>query len=127
MDVQNTAGGQGGSLQLMQQMNRGLASTDGHRSMEGRVLLQTTLPARLTAAGTPAPTLMPLLPGPTLTPPSDAALQVYSNVEKFKTLKGSGKRKEPTDQLFDMFDAGDLNKELKGIMDGLSVKVGGSA
>ena len=27
--------------------------------------------------------------------------------------------------LFDTFDATDLNKELKGLMDGLSVKVGG--
>ena len=61
MDVQNTAGGQGGSLQLMQQMNRGLASTDGHRSMEGRVILQTTLPARLTAAGTGVLGNLPLL------------------------------------------------------------------
>jgi DNA topoisomerase-1 len=44
-------------------------------------------------------------------------------VEKFKTITGTGKRKAPTDQLFDTFDATDLNKELKSIMDGLSVKV----
>lgn len=35
-----------------------------------------------------------------------------------------GKRKQPGDQLFDTFDATDLNKELKNIMEGLSVKVG---
>jgi hypothetical protein len=31
--------------------------------------------------------------------------------------------KGPRDMLFDTFDATDLNKELKGLMDGLSVKV----
>ncbi len=31
--------------------------------------------------------------------------------------------KQESDQLFEMFDAQDLNKELKNIMDGLSVKV----
>ena len=31
--------------------------------------------------------------------------------------------KHPSDQLFETFDAQDLNKELKNIMDGLSVKV----
>jgi hypothetical protein len=49
--------------------------------------------------------------------------QVYAQVEKFKTITGQGKRKGPTDQLFETFDATDLNKELKSIMDGLSVKV----
>ena len=44
-------------------------------------------------------------------------------MEKFKTITGTGKRKAPMDQLFDTFDANDLNKELKSIMDGLSVKV----
>ena len=48
---------------------------------------------------------------------------MYANVEKFKTITGQGKRKGPTDQLFETFDATDLNKELKSIMDGLSVKV----
>jgi hypothetical protein len=32
--------------------------------------------------------------------------------------------KGPRDMLFDTFDATDLNKELKRLMDGLSVKVG---
>ena len=36
---------------------------------------------------------------------------------------GAGKKKGPTDQLFDEFDANDLNKVLKNLMDGLSVKV----
>ncbi len=31
--------------------------------------------------------------------------------------------KKPEDQLFDTMDAGDLNKRLKDLMDGLSVKV----
>jgi DNA topoisomerase-1 len=44
-------------------------------------------------------------------------------VEKFKTIDSQGKRKEPSSQLFETFDATDLNKELKRIMDGLSVKV----
>lgn len=34
-----------------------------------------------------------------------------------------GKKKNSGDQLFDTFDATDLNKELKNIMEGLSVKV----
>ena len=34
--------------------------------------------------------------------------------------------KQPRDMLFDTFDATDLNKELKGLMDGLSVKVRGA-
>lgn len=31
--------------------------------------------------------------------------------------------KQPSDQLFDLFDAQSLNKELKSLMEGLSVKV----
>ncbi|KAL6762862.1 DNA topoisomerase I [Haematococcus lacustris] len=50
-------------------------------------------------------------------------VRVYSNVEKFRRLDGFGKKKVPTDQLFDTFDAQDLNKKLKEIMPGLSVKV----
>ncbi len=52
---------------------------------------------------------------------------MFKNVEKFKTLDQHGKRKEPGSQLFDTFDATDLNKELKNLMDGLSVKVRGLA
>lgn len=48
---------------------------------------------------------------------------VYRNVEQFKKINSKGKKKSPQDMLFDTFDAGDLNKELKSRMDGLSVKV----
>jgi DNA topoisomerase I len=48
---------------------------------------------------------------------------VYKNVEQFARVDRRGKRKEARDMLFDTFDATDLNKELKSLMDGLSVKV----
>jgi DNA topoisomerase-1 len=48
---------------------------------------------------------------------------VYKNVEQFARVDRRGKRKEPRDMLFDTFDATDLNKELKSLMEGLSVKV----
>eukprot|EP00210_Caulerpa_lentillifera_P008213 g7841.t1 len=43
--------------------------------------------------------------------------EVFRNVQQFC------QNKEPGDQLFDLFDAQALNKELKSLMDGLSVKV----
>ncbi|KXZ56848.1 hypothetical protein GPECTOR_1g765 [Gonium pectorale] len=49
--------------------------------------------------------------------------KVYKNLEKFRKIDSTGKKKQPGDQLFEAFDAQDLNKELKNIMDGLSVKV----
>lgn len=49
--------------------------------------------------------------------------EVYNAVEKFKKMDQHGKKKQPGDQLFETFDATALNKELKMIMDGLSVKV----
>jgi len=49
--------------------------------------------------------------------------KVYAAVEKFRKMDQHGKKKEPGDLLFDGFDATALNKELKSIMDGLSVKV----
>ena len=49
--------------------------------------------------------------------------KVYENVKQFKAKKGDGKVKAPSDQLFDEFDAQDLNTRLKDLMDGLSVKV----
>ncbi len=49
--------------------------------------------------------------------------RVYKCVEKFRRVDATGKRKQGGDQLFESFDAQDLNKELKNIMDGLSVKV----
>jgi DNA topoisomerase-1 len=48
---------------------------------------------------------------------------VYKNVEQFARVDKRGKRKEARDMLFDTFDATDLNRELKSLMDGLSVKV----
>ncbi|GLC44374.1 DNA topoisomerase 1 [Pleodorina starrii] len=48
---------------------------------------------------------------------------VYKNLERFRRIDSTGKKKKPGDQLFETFDAQDLNKELKNIMDGLSVKV----
>jgi len=53
----------------------------------------------------------------------DVHEKVYANLEKMKKLDAHGKKKGPGDQLFDAFDATDLNKELKNLMDGLSVKV----
>ncbi|GMH33694.1 hypothetical protein BSKO_01528 [Bryopsis sp. KO-2023] len=53
--------------------------------------------------------------------------KVYKNVELFKKQSKDGKaRRFPAadeEQLFDAFDAQDLNKELKSLMDGLSAKV----
>ncbi|KAG1662684.1 hypothetical protein FOA52_014610 [Chlamydomonas sp. UWO 241] len=49
--------------------------------------------------------------------------KVYAAVEKFKKMDQHGKKKEGRDMLFDAFDATALNKLLKAIMDGLSVKV----
>jgi DNA topoisomerase-1 len=49
--------------------------------------------------------------------------KVFENVANFKA-KGPGTRaKSDTDQLFDEFDAQDLNTRLKDLMEGLSVKV----
>lgn len=50
---------------------------------------------------------------------------MYSNVERFRKVDEHGKKKGPGDQLFETFDATALNKELKNIMEGLSVKVWG--
>lgn len=48
---------------------------------------------------------------------------VYKNIESFIKVDGAGRRKTGNDQLFDEFDAQDLNVRLKSLMDGLSVKV----
>ena len=48
--------------------------------------------------------------------------QVYKNVEDFVLVDNEGRRKKPTDQLFE-FDVVLLNKWLKAFMDGLSAKV----
>jgi DNA topoisomerase-1 len=48
---------------------------------------------------------------------------VYANLVDFKARRAGGKPKAPGDQLFDEFDAQDLNVRLKSLMDGLSVKV----
>ena len=48
---------------------------------------------------------------------------VYANVEQFLRVDKHGKKKGGRDLLFDAFDATDLNRELKTLMDGLSVKV----
>eukprot|EP00775_Hariotina_reticulata_P011328 gene11328-11478_t len=53
----------------------------------------------------------------------DVEVKVYKAVEQFMRTDSRGKRKGPRDMLFDTFDATDLNKELKRLMDGLSVKV----
>lgn len=53
----------------------------------------------------------------------DVEVKVYKAVEQFTRTDSRGKRKGPRDMLFDTFDATDLNKELKSLMDGLSVKV----
>ncbi|GBF98695.1 DNA topoisomerase-like [Raphidocelis subcapitata] len=52
----------------------------------------------------------------------EVEVAVYRAVEQFLRCDERGKRKAPRDMLFDAFDATDLNKELKGLMDGLSVK-----
>lgn len=49
--------------------------------------------------------------------------QVYKNIGEFKTKGSHGAPKSGNDQLFDEFDAQDLNTRLKDLMDGLSVKV----
>ena len=48
---------------------------------------------------------------------------VYQNISKFKKSDRLGHNKAASDQLFDEFDAQDLNTRLKELMDGLSVKV----
>ncbi|KAI8108980.1 hypothetical protein M9435_005397 [Picochlorum sp. BPE23] len=48
---------------------------------------------------------------------------VYKNIENFIKVDGAGRRKTGNDQLFDEFDAQDLNVRLRSLMDGLSVKV----
>ena len=48
---------------------------------------------------------------------------VYKNIENFLKVDGAGRRKTGNDQLFDEFDAQDLNMRLRNLMDGLSVKV----
>ena len=48
---------------------------------------------------------------------------VFRNVAQFAKVDRRGKKKEARDMLFDTFDATDLNRELKSLMDGLSVKV----
>ena len=48
---------------------------------------------------------------------------VYKNLKDFKEKDGQGRAKAASDQLFDEFDAQDLNTRLKDLMDGLSVKV----
>eukprot|EP00877_Chromochloris_zofingiensis_P012806 jgi/Chrzof1/777/Cz01g28140.t1 len=53
----------------------------------------------------------------------DVEPKVFRNVEQFSRVNAMGKAKGPRDMLFDTFDATDLNKELKSLMDGLSVKV----
>ncbi|KAI7840141.1 hypothetical protein COHA_006180, partial [Chlorella ohadii] len=49
--------------------------------------------------------------------------KVFENVALFKRETESGKPKKEGDQLFECFDAQDLNTRLKDLMDGLSVKV----
>lgn len=49
--------------------------------------------------------------------------RVFDNVSTFKATDHIGKPKAPGDQLFDEFDAQDLNTRLKDLMEGLSVKV----
>lgn len=48
---------------------------------------------------------------------------VFKNIKMFKAKDGAGRPKNPDDQLFDEFDAQDLNTRLKDLMEGLSVKV----
>ncbi|KAL4854832.1 DNA topoisomerase 1 beta [Chlorella vulgaris] len=49
--------------------------------------------------------------------------KVFENISLFKQENASGKPKKDGDQLFECFDAQDLNVRLKDLMDGLSVKV----
>lgn len=49
--------------------------------------------------------------------------RVFKNIEMFMAKNLSGRPKKPDEQLFDGFDAQDLNVRLKDLMDGLSVKV----
>lgn len=49
--------------------------------------------------------------------------RVYHNIASFKKEDGAGRPKTDGDQLFDEFDAQDLNTRLKDLMEGLSVKV----
>ncbi|GAB4815286.1 hypothetical protein N2152v2_002332 [Parachlorella kessleri] len=49
--------------------------------------------------------------------------KVFKNVQLFMRETAGGHKKKPGDQLFDAMDAQDLNKRLKDLMDGLSVKV----
>lgn len=49
--------------------------------------------------------------------------KVYHNIAAFMKTDGRGRAKTPSDQLFDEFDAQDLNTRLKDLMEGLSVKV----
>ena len=49
--------------------------------------------------------------------------KVYANVAAFKAADGRGRAKSGSDQLFDEFDANDLNVRLRALMEGLSVKV----
>jgi len=49
--------------------------------------------------------------------------RVFANIKTFTKQSISGAPKKPEDQLFDGFDAQDLNVRLKDLMDGLSVKV----
>jgi DNA topoisomerase-1 len=49
--------------------------------------------------------------------------RVFQNVAAFKAKDGAGRAKAGGDQLFDEFDATDLNQRLKELMEGLSVKV----
>ncbi|EFN52427.1 hypothetical protein CHLNCDRAFT_36846 [Chlorella variabilis] len=53
----------------------------------------------------------------------DVEDKVFKNVELFKRENQSGKPKKEGDQLFECFDAQDLNVRLKDLMEGLSVKV----
>ncbi|PSC70005.1 DNA topoisomerase 1 [Micractinium conductrix] len=49
--------------------------------------------------------------------------KVFDNIALFMRENASGKPKKEGDQLFECFDAQDLNVRLKELMDGLSVKV----
>lgn len=49
--------------------------------------------------------------------------KVFENLSTFKRENASGKPKKEGDQLFECFDAQDLNMRLKDLMEGLSVKV----
>lgn len=48
---------------------------------------------------------------------------VYKLMSSWKLMDIKGNSKSPSEQLFDAFDANDLNKALKNYMDGLSAKV----